>query len=111
MANVIVKTLDSKMLQDPIVGMIYTSKRPHLSTNNNFIADRVSGSPEYKRKADLEILANNFETKDGVSDADLELEWKEFVKGGSKGGVEAFANAFVKKYGKDKASGKKGAEE
>ena len=72
----IVKTLDNKMLQDTVSGVIIQPFRPTLVENTSFIEQRTQKGEH--RPKEVEILYPNFEPNEGVTDLTLESDWNEY---------------------------------
>lgn len=69
----IVGTLDNKMLQDTQVGMIITSRRPHVVQENGFVEQRLNKT-EYRKK-ELEVIVPSDAVPDGLTDVEFGKIW------------------------------------
>ena len=105
--SIIVRTLDSKMLQDTVAGVILNAHRPTLTENTSFIETRAVKN-EY-RPAEVEVLVSDFQANEKVTDKTLGEDWQEYVRGLKKN-EDPDVEKFVQKWASDNGRVKKGVD-
>jgi len=82
----VVKTLDSKMLQDTQSGIIITAGRPHLVPElTGFLEARLSPvyGTNYKLPVEVIIVLKEDEVPEGISDAEFGVAWGQLKRQGN----------------------------
>lgn len=104
----IVATLDSKMLQDTVAGMIITSRRPHVVEENSFVEQRLNKTEH--RKKELEVLVQADDVPEGLTDKKFAKLWNE-LSSELQENRKAACKAIIKDFMTEDRKGGRGKKE